>query len=318
MSQQANIPVRVTAIEQVTPFVKTFTMERADGGELPGFSGGSHVVVTMRGEGRSHHNPYSLMGSPYDRSAYRISVRREDEGRGGSLFMHRKVREGDRLEISPPVNLFALNMTGRRHILVAGGIGITPFLAQLQELKRVGADYQLHYAFRNAENAAFRERLAAEYGDRVHFYESARGDYVEPERLLAGQPLGSHVYVCGPVGMIEAVTGTAKAMGWAPSHVHAEEFAAPPVGKPFTVILRQSGREITVPGTSSVLEALEEAGLEPNCLCRGGVCGECETVVVEGEVDHNDHYLPDEVKRSNSRMMICVSRARSERLILDL
>lgn len=318
MSRQANIPVNVTAIKDVTAFVKTFTLEAADGSLLPCFSGGSHVVVTMPGETRSYHNPYSLMSSPFERGYYQISVRREDEGRGGSLFMHENVRVGDRLEISPPANLFGLNTLGRKHILIAGGIGITPFMAQLRELPRLGVDYELHYAFRDRDNAAFIDELQQRHGDHVISYESALGHYVEPEQLLVGQPLGSHVYVCGPAGMIEAVTTTARRMGWAASHVHAEEFAAPPVGKPFTVVLQKSGRRITVPGTASVLEALEDAGLEPNCLCRGGVCGECETAVIEGDIEHNDHYLTDAVKASNQRMMICVSRARSERVVLDL
>lgn len=318
MSGQANIPVRVARIEQITPLIRRFTLERVDGRELPGFSGGSHVVVTMRGDERTHHNPYSLMGSPDDKQRYQISVRRDDEGRGGSLFMHRHVAEGDTLEVSPPANLFALNPLATRHILIAGGIGITPFMAQLHELQRAGADYQLHYAFRDQENAAFRGELEAACGQRMTTYDGSAGQYVQASQLLGEQPLGTHVYVCGPKGMIEAVNEAAFDLGWANSHVHWEEFAAPPVGKPFRVVLQKSGMEITVPGASSVLEALEDAGLQPNCLCRGGVCGECETAVIEGDIEHNDHFLPEDVKQSNSRMMICVSRARSERLVLDL
>ena len=318
MTGQFNIPVRVTRIEQVTPMIRRFTLERYDGGQLPGFSGGSHVVVTMRGDDRIHHNPYSLMGSPDDKRHYQISVRRDDEGRGGSLFMHTRVAEGDTLEVAPPTNLFALNRLAKRHILIAGGIGITPFMARLHELRRAGADYQLHYSFRDQENAAFRNELEAACGRRITTYDASAGEFVQPGQLLAEQPLGTHVYVCGPKGMIQAVNDAAFELGWADSHVHWEEFAAPPVGKPFRVVLQKSDMEVTVPGSSSVLEALEDAGLQPNCLCRGGVCGECETVVVEGEVEHNDHFLPDDVKQTNSRMMICVSRARSERLVLDL
>lgn len=318
MSHPARIPVRVTDIKTVTPFVKTFTFAPANGVALPRFSAGSHVVVTMPGEERVYRNPYSLMSSPFEPNYYQVSVRREDEGRGGSLYMHEQVAVGDELEISAPANLFALNPLARRHLLIAGGIGITPFMAQLHELERMGADYQLHYAFRNEENAAFHDYLQARYASRLRCYESDSGVNINPARLLAEQPLGTHIYVCGPQGLLKAVTDTAHRLGWPDSCIHYEEFAAPPVGKSFTIELAKSGRTLKVPGASTVLETLEQAGLEPNCLCRGGVCGECETAVLEGEVEHNDHFLSDAAKASNESMMICVSRARSERLVLDL
>lgn len=318
MSRQTSIPVRVAEISEATPYVKTFTFEPVNGKPLPCFSAGSHVVVTMPGEEHAYRNPYSLMSSPFESAYYQVSVRREDNGRGGSLFMHQQVRVGDRLEISPPMNLFAINPEGRKHILIAGGIGITPFLAQLHELSRMDVDYELHYATRNRNNAAFHDYLQIQYGEHVHSYHSDDGSYIKPAQLLAEQPLGTHVYICGPKGLIESVTDTAHRFGWPASHVHYEEFTAPPIGKPFTLVLAKSGREIHVPGSSSVLETLEQAGIEPNCLCRGGVCGECETAVIEGDIEHNDHFLSDEVKSGNQRMMICVSRARSERVVLDL
>lgn len=318
MSHPAHIPVRVANIETVTPFVKTFTFEPTNGVTLPRFSAGSHVVVTMPGADRTYRNPYSLMSSPFEPDYYQVSVRREDEGRGGSLYMHEQVSIGDELDISAPTNLFALDSQARRHLLIAGGIGITPFLAQLHELERMQADYQLHYAFRNQDNAAFHDYLQDNYSDRLQCYASDNGVTINPARLLADQPLGTHLYVCGPKGLLEAVTDTARRLGWPESCIHYEEFAAPPVGKPFTVELAKSGRSLEVAGSSTILETLEQAGLEPNCLCRGGVCGECETVVLDGDIDHNDHVLSDEVKASNERIMICVSRARSERLVLDL
>lgn len=318
MTRQASIPVRVADIRQTTPFVKTFTFEPIDGRSLPRYSAGSHVVVTMSGEERTYRNPYSLMSSPFESAYYQVSVRREDDGRGGSLYMHNHVRVGDELQITPPTNFFGIDKLGHKHILIAGGIGITPFMAHMIELTHEGLDYELHYAFRNVQNAAFHDYLQSRYPDNVHYYPGDEGVHIDLPTLLAEQPLGTHVYVCGPIGLIEAVTASAQQLGWPASHIHYEEFAAPPVGKKFTVVLNRSGREIEIPSTAGVLETLENAGLEPICLCRGGVCGVCETVVIEGDIDHNDHFLSDEVKASNKCMMICVSRAHSDRVVLDL
>jgi len=319
LSQQSKIPVRITGVERVTQSVKTFTFERLDGAPLPSFSGGSHIVVTMRGNGRTYRNPYSLMSPPEDYPrAYQISVRRDDQGRGGSQHLHDQVREGDEMTISGPANLFPLTVTAPRHVLIAGGIGITPFIAQLHELRQRGLEYELHYQYRDADGAPFRDRLAAAFGDHASFYESARDEYLNAMAILADQPLGTHVYVCGPSGLTQAVHDAAADLGWPARNVHSEEFAAPPPGKPFKVILQQSQREVEVPANASALEAIEEAGVQPACSCRGGSCGQCEQVVLEGDIDHNDHFLSDEVKAQNARMMICVSRARSERVVLDL
>ncbi|PAU80539.1 ferredoxin--NADP(+) reductase [Halovibrio salipaludis] len=318
-SQQPSIPVRVTGIDQVTPSVKTFTLEHTEGIPLPCFSGGSHVVVTMKdAQGQvCHRNPYSLTSPPDDGRCYRISVRRDDAGRGGSLFMHERVGEGDFLDISAPVNLFPLNVLARRHVLIASGIGITPFLAQMHELRQRGVPYELHYQFRDDDGAPYRDAIAARE-PTASFYESDQGEYLDPLAILRDQPLGTHVYVCGPAGLINDVSAAATKLGWPPRHVHSEAFTAPPVGEPFTVVCHRSEREIEVPGTASVLEALEGAGLEPACSCRGGACGECETRVLEGDIEHHDHFLSDDVKAANSRMMICVSRARTSRVVLDL
>lgn len=276
------------------------------------------MVITMGDNNRTYHNPYSLINSPYQRDSYKIAVRRMDEGRGGSLFLHHKVKVGDQLKISAPMNRFGLNALGRKHILIAGGIGITPFLSQLNELQRLGANYELHYAFRNKENAAFLQHLLAEHGKQVRCYESDNKERLDVEKCLTDQPLGSHVYVCGPAGMIEAVASTALRMGWPDSHVHSEEFISPPVGDPFVVVLGREGRKVSVSGNSTILETLEELGLDPPCMCRGGVCGQCETTVLDGEVEHHDHFLSDQVKASHKKIMICVSRARSKRIVLDI
>jgi ferredoxin-NADP reductase len=319
MSHAATIPVEVTAVEQVTPLIKQFTLSPAGGGELPPFSGGSHVIVVLRRKDRTFRNPYSLMGSPRDLRSYQIAVRRHDDGRGGSLFLHQQVQVGTRLDISHPLILFPLARLARRHLLVAGGVGITPMVAMIDDLRDGPVPWELHYRVRGPEHDYFGRKLRERDPSRVHLYYSSAGQALDLGRLLADQPLGAHVYTCGPAGMIEAVARAALAAGWPARHVHSEEFTAPPVGQPFSVYLARSDLTVHVPAERSLLEAIEAVGIQPPYLCRGGVCGECETDVLalEGELIHNDHWLPDEKKASGRKIMPCVSRARCTRLVLD-
>ncbi len=320
MTHAATIAVEVAAVEQVTPLIKHFTFVPVGGGMMPAFSGGSHIIVIMRRANRVHRNPYSLMSRPSHLDAYEISVRRMEESRGGSHFMHDEVRVGSRLEIAHPVNLFALDKIARKHLLIAGGIGITPFLAQLQDLHAARVPYEMHYSVRAPEHAAFADRLAAEESERLHMYYDSRNEQIDFEGLLSSQPLGTHVYVCGPAGMIERVIATAHACGWADSHIHSEQFSAPPVGDAFDVFLARSKRAVHVLPDQSLLESIEAAGVDVPYLCRGGVCGFCFTKVVEldGELIHNDHFLSAEEKASGRFIMPCVSRARCRNLVLDL
>jgi len=314
------IAVRVVAIEQVTPQIKHFTLAPTVGGNLPAFSGGSHIIVVMRGASRIHRNPYSLMSSPALLDSYEISVRRMEQSRGGSHFMHDEVRIGSALEIAHPVNLFPLDKIARKHLLIAGGIGITPFMAQLADLRAGSVPYELHYATRSQEHCAFGELLMEREPGRVQRYYDSTGQLIDFEGLLSSQPLGTHVYVCGPAPMIEKVVSVARERGWPDSHIHWEQFSAPPVGEAFDVYLAKSDLKVHVVPDQSLLESIEAAGVEVPYLCRGGVCGFCRTAVVEidGELVHNDHFLSDEEKASGKAIMPCVSRARCRKLVLDL
>jgi ferredoxin-NADP reductase len=314
------LAVEVTAIEQVTPLIKHFKLAAADGGALPAFSGGSHIIVVMRTAARIHRNPYSLLSSPHDLDHYEIGVRRMEESRGGSHFMHDEVKVGSRLEIAHPVNLFGLAKIARKQVLIAGGIGITPILAQLADLHGGEVPYELHYSVRSPEHAAFVDRLREREGDRVHIYYDSENHAIDFDGLLSAQPLGTHVYTCGPAGLIKRVTGTAKSWGWPDSHIHWEQFAAPPVGDAFEVFLARAKIPVHVPPDRSLLESIEAAGVEVPYLCRGGVCGFCRTRVLEldGELQHNDHFLSDEEKARGQSIMPCVSRARCASLVLDL
>ncbi|OIQ96690.1 phthalate dioxygenase reductase [mine drainage metagenome] len=310
----------VAAVEQVTPLVKHFTFVKEDGSKLPPFSGGSHVVVSMDIGGRVHRNPYSLMGSPEATDAYHISVRKQENSRGGSVFMHEHVTVGMPIKITYPVNLFSLAKKGHKHILIAGGIGITPFMSQIADLNRLGADYEMHYAFRSPEHGAFVEQLKKSCSSRLHCYIDSQGEQLDFKALLGDQPLGTHVYVCGPSSMVTVVLETARNLGWPERHIHNEQFLSPPVGEPFNIQLAKSNIEIQVPADMSMLEAIEAAGVEADYLCRGGVCGRCELQVLEtdGAILHNDHFLTDSEKVSCKKIMPCVSRANGKRLLLDL
>ncbi|MDP3896555.1 MAG: PDR/VanB family oxidoreductase [Mesorhizobium sp.] len=315
----SKLDVVVSNVVPVNELVTRFHFRRADGGLLPTFSGGAHVIVEMRDGERARLNPYSLMSSPLDTSEYTISVRRDDLGRGGSLFMHGKVRPGDRMVISYPVNLFSLDLRAKKHLMLAGGIGITPFLAQTAQLAAEGGNFELHYSVRTAALATYAGDLRARFGRRVSIYHDDRDERIPLDRLLSSQPLGTHLYICGPAGMIDWARARAAALGWPAETVHYEHFAAPQPGVPFDVTLALSGRTIHVAEQQSLLEAIEAAGVDPPYLCRGGVCGQCETNVIssDGVFLHNDHWLSDEDHASGKKIMPCVSRFAGKSLVLE-
>ena len=313
------LDVIVTEVVEVNPLIKRFRFERADGGEMPHFSGGSHVVVEMDDHGTRRMNPYSLMSDPQDTRGYEISVRRDDAGRGGSLFMHRHVAPGMRMQIGHPVNLFPPDARAKKHLFLAGGIGITPFMSMMAQLAPRGVRFELHYSVRSEALGAYVRRLQDAYHERVHVYVDDKGQAIDLKTLLSTQPLGTHLYVCGPKGMIDWVRTTAASMGWPANTVHSEEFLAPPVGLPFTVELAASGKTVQVGAAQSILEAIEAAGVDAPYLCRGGACGQCETNVIrcDGHIHHHDHWLSDAEKAGNTKIMPCVSRFEGKSLILD-
>lgn len=321
MTINTEMQVRVAKVTQVADKVKRFRFERNDGQPMPIFSGGAHVIVSMRDGNVLRRNPYSLMSSPLDTSAYEISVLRVERSRGGSAFLHERLKEGDALTLSHPVNLFAYDHRGKKHIMMAGGIGITPFIAMMDQMDREGRVFELHYAVRTRTHGAYWKELVQRYGaHRVKIYCDEERLFIPVESILDNQPLGTHLYVCGPAGMINGVLGTAVKQGWPKQNLHSEEFLAPPIGKPFTAELVKSKRMIEVAAHQSILEAVEAAGIDAPYLCRGGACGQCETQVIacDGEIEHNDHFLEPEEKASGRKIMICVSRIKGNGITLDL
>jgi ferredoxin-NADP reductase len=321
MSGGMEIPVRVAKITPVAQGIKRFRFERLDGGPMPSFSGGAHVIVSMNDGGHMRRNAYSLMSPPHDCSGYEISVLRVEDSRGGSTFMHEKIVEGDEVKVSYPVNLFQPDWRGRKHLLIAGGIGITPFVAMMEQFSREGAQFELHYAVRSLERGAYCEQLVERYGPhRVKIYCDADGSVIPLGRLLDNQPLGTHLYVCGPSGMIDAVLKAGIEAGWPEQNLHSERFLSAQPGKPFSIELTRSGKTVHVGHHESMLEAIEAAGVDAPFLCRGGACGQCETGVshCDGTLLHHDVYLTEEEKASGRKVMICVSRFEGRALHLDL
>jgi ferredoxin-NADP reductase len=311
--------VRVAGIERVAEDIKRFRIVSADGEALPRFSAGAHVVVAMRNNDGHWTNPYSLMGSLADTSSYEISVLHVDGSRGGSKFMH-ALEPGAELQISDPVNLFPIVGSARKHLLIAGGVGITPLMSMMEELGARQADFELHYKVSSLTRGAYCEALCHRYGHRVRIYRSDRGEKFALEEVLRNQPLGTHVYACGPKAMIDWVMHTGLAEGWPTENLHSERFGAPPPGREFIVNLARSNREIRVKPQQSILEALEEHGVDAPFLCRGGACGQCETRVIccDGQLQHNDHYLTADERRTGEKIMICMSRTTGNSLTLDL
>jgi len=312
--------VRVIAIETITPLVKCFTLQHKDGMPLPAFSAGSHIVVQMQDKtGQHFSNAYSIISDPLITDYYKIAVRLEESSKGGSAFMHQQVTVGTELDISSPNNLFSICPAAKKHLLIAGGIGITPFLAQLYELNRQNAEYELHYAFRSEEQAVFQE-LLNKMTSAVYCYNGEQGQRLDLTALLSGLSEGTHVYVCGPQSLTDDALATAERLGIDKSCLHKEQFTASKGSDDaFTLVLARSGCELQVEAGVSILQAIERSNsAEVECLCREGVCGTCETNILEGQAEHLDQYLTDEEKASGKTLMICVSRSRSERLVLDL
>lgn len=304
------LEVRVSAARSITPVIRELSLTPVSG-TLPGFSAGSHVQLHLPNGKR---NAYSLIGDPRDTGHYRIAVRQQVQSRGGSRYIHEQLQVGDALKISPPANLFALDATARLHILIAAGIGITPFLAYCSELLLRGDSFELHYAYRAGVSDAYVETLRERLGERLHVYESGKRR-LDLGQVLQQRPLGTHVYACGPQALLDALREQGQALGWPAARLHWEAFAAPEPGLPFQVELARSGRQLQVAAEQSLLEALEVAGVELPNLCRGGVCGQCRTPYLRGDVEHRDLFLADAERVDH--LMPCVSRGCGS-ILLDI
>ncbi len=317
------LELRVANCEMLTPVIRRLELVAANGGSLPPFKAGAHInLVTGVGVTRS----YSLAGDPANTDFYEIAVKLETDGAGASKWILESLDGGDTLEASLPTNNFMLSSNADHHVLIAGGIGITPLLSMARQLKRAGASFALHYCARDADEAAFTDAIENEFPENATFHydggNAANG--INLDSVLGGHDKGAHLYVCGPTGLMDSVIEKAADLSWPDARIHHEFFrarAAPKdqVDESFSVRLASSGRELAVPADKSILDVLRDNDIATESACEGGACGTCRTGLVSGHAEHRDDVLSNAEKAANGDIMLCVSRAKAgEVLTLDL
>ncbi|TDV24029.1 vanillate O-demethylase ferredoxin subunit [Paraburkholderia caballeronis] len=322
------LTLRVVAVDAPTSLIKSVILEAQDDALLPGYEPGAHLQVAIPSAdgGVSQWRSYSLINldpavdTRAGVTAYRLGIRREDDGRGGSRHMH-ALKAGDTLSVRAPVNHFPL-AAPPSVLLIAGGIGITPMAAMAAELSAQKRDYALHFSGRSRDALPFVDELRGFAGERLVLHaDDDPATRLSIDALLDGAQVNQPIYVCGPAGMIDAVLAAARQRGWHDCDLHYELFTetAPHAGDTaFEVELKPSGKVLTVPADQSLLDTLLDHGADVMYDCRAGYCGLCSTRVCEGEIDHRDTYLSDADKAGGKVMQVCVSRCRSGRLVLDL
>lgn len=309
---------RILQVEDITSeadSVVSLVLTDPDGTDLPAWEAGAHIDVVLP-DGRTRQ--YSLCGDIDDHSRYRIGVLREPQSRGGSEFLHTGVKVGDRLTVRGPRNNFTLD-SASHHVFIAGGIGVTPILPMVGEVVRRGGSWRMVYGGRTLDAMAFRKELP----DGVELVPQDEHGHPDLDAVLGDVPNGTLVYCCGPADLIEAVR--ARCASWAdPDAMRFELFAAPEEDldtegqRPFEVELAHTGTSFVVQPGESILERAISAGADSGFDCQDGICGSCETPILEGSADHQDHVLTAKEQAENTCMMICVSRSAGPRLVLDL
>lgn len=316
MGEEAQLLV-VTDKILVADNVFRFDLARADGAPLPPWEPGAHIELDLApGIRRS----YSLCGDSVDRERYVIAVLRDRASRGGSARAHDVLQVGDLVPVSPPRNDFPL-ISADRYLFLAGGIGITAIMPMIARAVEYGIEWRLHYGGRDRPSMVFLDELEARYGSLVRAYVDGVQGPLPVEQILQDATAGTAIYGCGPTAMVdalEAIHDTARG-----TSLHVERFCGrgaslvpPPVG--YEVVAARAGMAVTVPPGCSLLQALQSAGIGMPSSCQEGICGTCETRVLEGVPDHRDSFLTDEERSSNQTMLVCVSGCLSRRLVLDI
>lgn len=296
--------------------VVSLQLRRLGGEPLPEWSPGAHVDLLIDGvEARQ----YSLCGDPRERDRWRLGILREPQGRGSSRYVHDTLSAGDVVRADGPRNHFEL-VPSPHYLFIAGGIGITPLLPMVAAVERAGADWRLAYGGRSRASMAFVEELGR-YGSRVAIRPQDEVGLLDLEALFADLDEDALIYCCGPEPLLEAVESLAA--GRPAGTLHVERFEAKPqpagvAAESIEVVLARSGSTVSVDSDQSILKAVQEAGVPVLCSCTEGVCGTCETEVLEGLPDHRDSILSEEERAAGDCMMICVSRALTPRLVLAL
>ena len=313
--------VRIKRISFEAESINSFELVAPAGGDLVAFTAGSHIDLYLsNGMIRS----YSLVNDPSERSRYVIAVNKDAASRGGSRFVHETLRAGDLITISHPRNNFVLQENTTHSILIAGGIGITPLLSMIRRLEALGRSWELFYAARTRVAAAFLDELSGLRRDvqeelHLNFDQEPTGSMLDLAAIVRNAPGDAHLYCCGPVPMLEAFEAATRDRP--AEQVHVEYFKArekPAAEGGFEVKLARSNRTIKVGAGKTILNALLDAGIAVNYACTEGVCGTCETRVIEGMPDHRDLFLGKAEQAANNTMMICCSGSKSDTLVLDL
>jgi len=313
----------VMARREVAKDIVEWTLADSNGRLLPGHQAGAHIDVFITPQiARAYSLTQPSGGQPTPH--YVVAVALAAQSRGGSAHLHQHLQLGNTLEVGLPRNLFAMVDSTAPVLLIAGGIGVTPLLAMARERQAQGRHWQLVLAARSRAHAAYVDELQAMSGQlQTHFDDEHGGQPLNVSALFNSLDRATHVYCCGPQPLMDKVREVALSFGHPADHLHFESFGgtqnAPMDGDhAFALKLDRSGQEIEVPVGVSILDALELAGVIVPSVCREGNCGSCECMVLDGEVDHRDQILSEQERQANKSMMICVSRAKGERLVIDL
>lgn len=299
--------------------IDVFEIVTRDGSQMPSFSAGAHIDVTVTPQ---YIRQFSLAGDPADRSKYLLGILREDGGRGGSLKIHQMLNPGAPVVISQPRNHFPIASGQGRHLLLAGGIGVTPLIAMAHELSCSSRSFELYYKARTRAQASFIAELErVPWHNRVHFHFSDE-NRLDVATVLADYAEGDHVYTCGPAAFMDAVFKAASESGWPEVALHREYFSVPDEGDwenhGFEIEIASTGQVIPIPADQKATDALKQAGIPIDIKCSDGLCGVCSTRYLSGDVEHRDYVLSKSQK--NERMIVCCSRASASggRIKLDL
>jgi ferredoxin-NADP reductase len=316
---EQHLTLRIRQLRWEADGVVSVQLEDTHGAALPTWAPGAHIDLHLPGD---ITRQFSLCGSPSDQHVWQVGVLREPLSRGGSAAVHETLRPGDLVRVVGPRNHFSL-VDSPNYLFIAGGIGITPLIPMLEQASAAGAEWRLLYGGRELASMAFVRDLQAQYQGRIEVRPQDQHGLLDLDALLSTPRDATLVYCCGPEPLLNAVEQ--RCAHWSPGTLHVERFApkhreaaAPCSETDFEVVLQCSGITITVPPGTTILDALENKGVDAPNSCREGICGTCETKVLEGIPDHRDSLLSEAERAANETMMICVGRALTSRLVLDL
>lgn len=308
--------MRLVAVRPAARNTNFYDLALRDGTALPPATPGAHVDLHLP---NGLVRQYSLVSARAENGIYTLGIKRDANSRGGSTYVHDHLRAGDLLRVGPLRNNFPLATGAAHSVFIGGGIGITPLASMIEHLDSTGGDWRLHYACRTRDEALFLDRFLTDPRVTLNFDDENGGRFLDIPAIVAAAPPGTHFYCCGPTPMLKALESATAQV--APDHVHVEYFTASTEAATaggFRVVLARSGSEFDVAPGQTILETLREHGFDVATSCEQGICGMCETVVLDGTPDHRDEVLTQAERAAGDRMMICCSGCKGARLVLDI